>query len=161
MKKSFKTGVSFGLVSGVLTTLGLLIGIGISTESKIAVISGVLTIAIADALSDAFGIHLSQESSGVKSDKHIWEATFATFVSKFLFALTFLIPILLFKIDVAIVISIVWGMFLIGYLSYVVSKGNDDKKGEFFAVITEHFALFTIVILSSYFVGKLINNFLN
>ena len=93
MKKSYKTGISFGLVSGVLTTLGLLIGLAVSTQSKAAVIGGILTIAIADALSDSFGVHLSQESSGENTQKQVWEATFATFLSKFLFALTFLIPI--------------------------------------------------------------------
>lgn len=69
VKKSYKTGISFGLVSGVLTTLGLLVGLGVGTQSREVIIGGILTIAVADALSDAFGVHLSQESSGENSKK--------------------------------------------------------------------------------------------
>ena len=128
VKKSFKVGVSFGMVSGVLTTLGLLIGLGVSTQSKTAVIGGILTIAIADALSDAFGVHLSQEASGDSSTKHVWEATISTFLSKFIFALTFLIPVYFLNIKYAIVVSSLWGLFLISLLSILISKGMDKKK---------------------------------
>ena len=160
MKKSIKTGISFGLVSGVLTTLGLLIGLGISTQSKIAVISGILTIAITDALSDAFGIHLSQESTGVNSEKHIWEATFSTFLSKFFISLTFVFPVLMLSINFAVLISIIWGFILIGILSLLVSKNNEDAREERKKVLIEHLVLFSLVILLSYIVGRLLNIYL-
>ncbi len=38
MKHSIKTGVSFGLTSGIITTLGLMVGLNSSTHSRIAVI---------------------------------------------------------------------------------------------------------------------------
>ena len=129
MKKSYKAGISFGLVSGVLTTLGLLIGLGVSTQSKVAVIGGILTIAIADALSDSFGVHLSQESSGDNTQKQVWEATFATFFSKFFFALTFLIPILIFNISLSLIVSVIWGLILISVLSLLISNGEGGSKG--------------------------------
>jgi VIT1/CCC1 family predicted Fe2+/Mn2+ transporter len=160
LKESLKIGFSFGLVSGVLTTLGLLIGLGVSTESKSAVIGGILTIAIADALSDSFGVHLSQESSGNNSKRQIWEATFSTFFSKFIFALSFLIPVIILDLELAVLVSTLWGLFLIGLLSYFVSKGNRNRgeEGKFLHVISEHFALFLLVITSSYFIGIFINN---
>ncbi|MGZ8381620.1 MAG: hypothetical protein ACXW4C_08190, partial [Nitrospira sp.] len=55
MKASFKTGLSFGLTSGVITTLGLMVGLHSGTHSRTVVIGGILTIAIADAMSDALG----------------------------------------------------------------------------------------------------------
>lgn len=159
IKKSYKEGVSFGLVSGVLTTLGLLIGLGVSTDSKVAVIGGIITIAIADALSDSFGVHLSQESSGLNSQKHIWEATISTFLSKFFFALTFLIPLFLFNLKEAVIVSAFWGMFLILALSFLVAKNNESKKGEITKVISEHLVLFFMISVSSYLVGLLINTY--
>jgi len=159
MKESFKAGVSFGLVSGVLTTLGLLIGLGVSTQSKAAVIGGILTIAIADALSDSFGVHLSQEAAGDRSHKHVWEATIATFLSKFLFALTFLIPITLFDMKTAIIVSGVWGLSVIILLSFEISKSNGAGKKEILAVISEHLILFLLVVASSYLVGLLIDKY--
>ena len=155
VRKSFKVGVSFGMVSGVLTTLGLLIGLGVSTQSKVTVIGGILTIAVADALSDAFGVHLSQEASGDSSTKHVWEATVSTFLSKFIFALTFLIPVYFLSIKYAIIVSSLWGLFLIGFLSILISKGMAKK--ERVEVVLEHFVLFLLVTLSSYFIGILID----
>ena len=47
---------------GVITTLGLIVGLHSGTHSRAIVIGGILTIAIADAMSDALGIHVSEES---------------------------------------------------------------------------------------------------
>src|SRR4030042_5795826 len=95
MNPSLKTGLSFGLTSGIITTLGLMVGLHSGTNSKIAVIGGVLTIAVADAFSDALGIHISEEAENKYVAKEIWEATLSTFFSKFIFALTFIVPIIL------------------------------------------------------------------
>ncbi|MBW2265656.1 MAG: hypothetical protein JRF28_05735, partial [Deltaproteobacteria bacterium] len=56
MKHALKTGLSFGLTSGTITTLGLMVGLHSGTHSKLVVLGGILTIAIADAFSDALGI---------------------------------------------------------------------------------------------------------
>ena len=80
MKISIRKGVGFGLTSGIITTLGLIVGLNAGTHSKIVVIAGILTIAIADAFSDSMGIHISEESGHKnKSSKEIWESTISTF----------------------------------------------------------------------------------
>lgn len=53
MRLSIRKGFSFGLTSGVITTLGLIVGLHSSTHSDLSVIGGILSIAIADAMSDA------------------------------------------------------------------------------------------------------------
>ena len=73
MKKSIKKGFSFGLTSGIITTLGLIVGLYSITESKLAVIGGILVIAIADAFSDAMGIHVSEESDIRNSKREVWQ----------------------------------------------------------------------------------------
>ncbi|MDI6733408.1 MAG: hypothetical protein QME51_05200, partial [Planctomycetota bacterium] len=60
MNHSIKTGFSFGSTSGVITTLGLMVGLHSGTHSKFAVLGGIVTIAVADAFSDALGIHISE-----------------------------------------------------------------------------------------------------
>jgi len=52
MKHLLKTGLSFGLTSGIITTLGLMVGLNSSTHSDLVVIGGILTIAIADGFLD-------------------------------------------------------------------------------------------------------------
>ena len=121
------------------------------TESKMAVIGGILVIAIADAFSDAMGIHVSEESDKKNSEKEIWETTISTLFSKFVFALSFIVPILLFNLGTAIIISIIWGILLITTLSFYISKGNKDSPKR---VIVEHLAIAIFVIVVTYYVGK-------
>ncbi len=151
MKKSIKKGFSFGLTSGIITTLGLIVGLYSITESKIAVIGGILVIAIADAFSDAMGIHVSEESDKKNSEKEIWEATISTLLSKFIFALSFVVPVLLFNLSTAIIINIMWGILLMTSLSFYISKGNENSPTK---VIVEHLAIAIFVVVVTYYVGK-------
>ena len=151
MKKSIKKGFSFGLTSGIITTLGLIVGLYSITESKLAILGGILVIAIADALSDAMGIHISEESDKKNSEKEIWEATFSTLFSKFIFALSFVIPILLFSLGIAVIVNIIWGIFLMTILSYMIGKRNGDVP---YKVILEQLVITIFVIAITYYVGK-------
>jgi len=151
MKKSIKKGFSFGLTSGIITTLGLIVGLYSITESKLAILGGILVIAIADALSDAMGIHVSEESDKKNSKKEIWEATISTLFSKFIFALSFAVPILLFSLGIAVIVNIIWGIFLMTTLSYIIGKRNGDVP---YKVILEHLVITIFVIAITYYVGR-------
>lgn len=148
---SVKTGLSFGSTSGVLTTLGLMVGLFSGTGSKLAVIGGVLTIALADSLSDAFGIHIAEESEGVHSDKEIWQSTFSTFLTKLIFALTFVVPVLLFTLKTAIVISVIWGLLILTVLSWKMARSQKRKSWQ---LISEHLAVATFVVMATHFLGR-------
>lgn len=156
IRHTLKTGFSFGLTSGIITTLGLIVGLNSGTHSRLAVIGGILTIAIADAFSDALGIHVSEESENVHSTLEIWESTFSTFFTKFFFALTFIIPILLLKLSAAIVASVVWGLSILALFSYFIAK---EQKTTPWKVITEHLLIAVVVIITTHFVGEWISSF--
>lgn len=151
MNAQIRKGLGFGLTSGVITTLGLIVGLDVSTGSRLAVIAGILVIAIADSLSDAMGIHISEEATYKKSTKQIWEATIATFLFKFFFAIIFVIPFLLFELLTAVYLSIGWGLFLIIIYSYDLGIKTKTKP---YKVIAEHVFLTILVILASYLAGK-------
>jgi len=128
MKHSLKTGFSFGLTSGIITTLGLIVGLHSGTHSKVVIIGGILIIAIADAFSDALGIHISEESEGRHTAKEIWESTFFTFGAKFVFAMTFVIPVLLLPLTAAIIVSVAWGLSLLGIFSFYIAREQRVKS---------------------------------
>ena len=69
MNHSLKTGLAFGLTSGTITTIGLMVGLHSGTHSSLIVVGGILTIAVADAFSDALGIHIAEEAENVHTDK--------------------------------------------------------------------------------------------
>ncbi|MFH1575997.1 MAG: VIT1/CCC1 transporter family protein [Candidatus Margulisiibacteriota bacterium] len=150
LKHSLKTGLSFGLTSGIITTLGLMVGLSAGTHSKLVVIGGILTIAIADAFSDALGIHVSEESENVHTPREIWEATLATFLSKFFFALTFIVPVLLFELAAAVLISAAWGLSILGILSYKMGAAGEEKP---LKVVFEHLLIAVIVIFLTHYAG--------
>lgn len=153
MQHSIKVGLSFGLASGVITTLGLMVGLNAGTSSKMIVLGGILTIAIADSMSDAMGIHMSEESENVHSTKEIWISTITTFLAKFLFALTFVVPILLFELATAIIISVIWGFILIIISTYFNAK---KQKSGVIGPIVEHLVVTSLVLLATNFVGQAI-----
>ncbi len=155
MKHSLKIGLSFGLTSGIITTLGLMMGLYSGTHSKLVVIGGILIIAVADALSDALGIHVSEESEGKHTEKEIWISTVSTFFSKFIFALTFIVPVLLFKLPTAIIISVIWGLLLLSIFSFKIAK---EQKTNSWKVIAEHIIIAIIVIIATYYIGSWINS---
>lgn len=145
-----RTGIHFGLTSGVITTLGLIVGLHAGTHSTLAVVGGVLTIAVADACSDALGIHISEEGEHVHSTREIWQATLATFISKFLMALTFLVPLWLCPLPTAIVVSIVWGLIVITLLSYQLAQSQGVQPGK---VVGEHLAIAIVVVALTHALG--------
>ena len=155
MKDWLRTGVSFGLTSAVITTLGLMVGLHSGTGSKTVVLDGILTIAIADAFSDALGIHISEESENVHTTRQVWAATLATFLTKFLFALTFVIPVLLFPLGQAIIISLVWGLLTLTLLSYVVARSEGVSP---WRTIGEHLLIAIVVISITHSLGDYLSS---
>lgn len=156
MKASWKTGLSFGLTSGVITTLGLMVGLHAGTHSRAVVLGGILTIAVADALSDAMGIHLAEESKNSGPASHVWEATLATFAAKFVIAGTFVVPVLVLPLDPAIVISIVWGLFLLTVLSFFLARAQSIAPWK---VIGEHLVIALCVVAITHVVGDWVRGF--
>ncbi|MBU2598217.1 MAG: hypothetical protein KKC53_03435 [Actinobacteria bacterium] len=150
MRHTIRTGISFGLTSGIITTLGLIVGLHSGTHSKIVVISGVLIIAIADAFSDAFGIHISEESENIHTAKEIWESTIYTFLAKFIFALIFVIPILMFELSIAMITSVILGLFMLSIFSFIIAR---EQKRRPWKVIAEHLIIALVVIIITHYVG--------
>ena len=148
--------MSFGLTSGVITTLGLMVGLNSGTHSRPVVIGGILTIAIADAMSDALGIHVSEESKNNSPAIQIWEATAATFAAKFLIALTFAVPVLLAPLDQAICISVIWGLLLLAGLSFFLARTQGIAPWK---VIGEHLVIALCVVALAHAVGHWVQQY--
>jgi len=152
MKISIRKGLGFGLTSGIITTLGLMVGLSSGTKSKAIVLGGIAVIAIADALSDAMGMHISEESGHKDIPKReVWESTIATFFFKFIFALTFVIPVLLFNLSLAIWVSVGWGISLLAVFSFYIAKKQEGHPGK---AVFEHLFIAFVVIIATHFAGK-------
>ena len=156
MKDSLRINITFGLTSAVITTLGLMVGLHSGTHSKTVVVVGILIIAIADAFSDALGIHVSEESENTHTLKEIWASTIATFLAKFLFALTFAVPVIALPLWTAIIVSLLWGLTLLTVLSYTMAKSKGEAPWK---IVTQHVLIALAVIGITHWVGDWVATF--
>ena len=145
-----RTGLFFGATSGVITTIGLITGLHSGTNSVTAVLGGIFVIAVADALSDALGIHLAEESDPSATQRHIWSATITTFLAKFLFAITFAVPVLLLPLRTAVFVSVAWGVAVIAVLSLFIARA---QKSSPIAIVAEHVGIAILVVVVSHYIG--------
>jgi vacuolar iron transporter family protein len=151
MRESVKRGISFGLTSGIITTLGLMMGLNAGTGLKLAVIGGVLTIAIADAFSDSLGIHIAEESSKRNGHRAIWEATISTFFTKFFVAASFIVALLVFELSLAIKINLLWGFILLVVFNFILARRRNENP---WIVVSEHVLIAAVVVTITFFIGK-------
>lgn len=157
MKAATKTGLHFGLTSGVITTLGLIVGLHSGTHSELAVTGGILTIAVADALSDALGIHISQEGNPDADPRSVWLATASTLVTKMLMALSFVLPVLLLELSTAIVVSVVWGLLVLTLLSLQLARERGVAPAP---VVLEHLLIAVLVVVVTHYLGDAVARYL-
>lgn len=151
-------GISFGLTTAVITSLGMIVGLYSATSSKLVVVAGIVIMAIADGLSDAIGLHCVEEAEIEKgkakhTPKEVWLTTIFTFLSISGFTLTFVIPILLFPLETAVPLAIAWGILLLIILNFHIAKIRKERPMK---IISEHVLLALFVIIISYWIGGLI-----
>lgn len=152
------TGISFGLTTAVITSLGMIVGMHSATSSKLAVVAGIVVMAIADGLSDAVGLHTAEEAeveNGRRkhTSKEIWLTTLFAFISVSGFTLTFAIPILLFSLETAVFLAIAWGILLLILLNFYIAKIRKENPTK---LISEHILLAIFVVIVSHVVGSLV-----
>jgi hypothetical protein len=151
MKHSLKTGLCFGMTSGIITTLGLMTGLEAGTNSRLAVLGGIITIAVADAFSDALGIHVAEESENRHTAREIWESTVGTFIIKFLVASSFAIPVVLLDLSVAVLAGTIWGLLLLSALSVYLAAEQGEPAWK---VVGEHVLIAVTVVVVARFLGQ-------
>lgn len=149
MKTAIKKGFGFGLTSGIITTLGMMIGLNMVTHSKVAVLAGILVIAITDALSDAVAIFMADETSSHK-EVSIWQESISLFISKLVVGFTFALPVIFLDLNLAVSASVIYGLVLLLALSYFIAK-ND--RHPILKLVISHLLVAILVIIISAIVG--------
>lgn len=154
-KKNFKnilTKFSFGATSSIITSLGLIIGLNKIARPQFGIIGGLLLIGLADNISDGLGIHIYQESESLNKNE-VWFSTITNFITRFLVSLVFIIFVLFFPINIAVVLSVIYGLLVLLTISYFIAK---KRKTNSLPIIIEHIAIAGVVIAASHFLSRLI-----
>lgn len=148
--RNYQTRFSFGSSAALITNLGLITGLDSTTNAKFSIITSILVIAIADNISDSFGIHVYQESEHLNR-REVWLSTSTNFLARLFVSLVFVLLIALLPIGPAVVCSLIFGLLLLTLISYIIAK--DEKVSPLLSIL-EHLGIALVVILLSEFVGK-------
>ena len=150
--RGWQTRFSFGSTSAIITNLALMAGLHSEANAKINIMGGILVIAIADNISDSFGIHIYQESENIET-REVWISTIFNFISRILVSLNFVALILLLPLNAAIISSIIWGLLLLAAVSYMIAK---NEAGNPYLAILTHILIAVVVIFLSNLIGDLL-----
>ncbi|NBX71893.1 hypothetical protein EBQ91_03155 [bacterium] len=142
---------SLGATAAIITSMGIVAGLGQNDSLKMITIAGLLTFAIADNISDALAIHIYKESEG-NNKKEVYRATFGNFITRFITVLSFIVIVWLLTAHIAIIVACLWGLALLTLISYKISKiKKSNPKKEIFW----HLFVSVCVIVGSTLIGNL------
>jgi len=145
---------SFGSTSAIITNLALIIGLDTAADAKLAIISSLLVIALADNISDTLGIHMYQEAEGLRKSL-VWKLTITNFFSRLITSLGFVLIVLIFPINIAVIFSLVYGFLVLAIVSYLISI---KRKINPWSSIFEHLIIAVVVVILSKFIGSMVIN---
>lgn len=139
----------FGSSAAILTDVSLIVGLGSARAGKGPILAGLLTIAVADNISDSLGIHLYKESEGYGQRLSLLSTTL-NFLSRLLISCTFIAIVLVLPLAHALYIGLIWGLLLIVFISYLISRSNRDNPVKEMVI---HVLVAVVVIALSRYLG--------
>lgn len=149
--------VMFGLSSGVVTTLGFVVGLGIGLKSTETVLASILIMAFADSLSDSGGIYTEKKMEFFSEKEEAKRTFLLNFFSKAGIILLFVPPFIFLQLNTAILLSVIMAIVILIFLSIEIAS---VQRGGYVKTIAFHLALFLGISLISLGIGRLIKVFL-
>lgn len=146
------TSFSFGSTSAVITCLALIASRVSSDMPKSILLGSLLIIAVADNISDMFGIHMYQDSS-LDSKNDVWSLTATNFIARLVIMLIFIAGIIFLPAKIDLIFSIIFGLTILVILSILIAM---ERKLNPTAIVLKHLLMAVIVVSLSGFLTHLI-----
>ena len=141
---------SFGGTAAIVASVALIVGLDAAALPKVAIVSSLLIVALADNLTDSLSIHVYQESERLEPRK-AFLATITNFTARLLVSLSFVLLVLLLPTRAAIVAALAWGLLLLGLLSWVIAR---QRRVRPIPEIAKHLAVAAFVIFVAEAIGE-------
>jgi len=142
----------FGSSAAIITDVSLIVGLGSAQAGKGPILAGLLTIAVADNISDSLGIHMYKESEGYGQRMSLF-STVLNFLSRLFISFTFIAIVLALPIAHAIYVGLAWGLLLITIISYMISRSNRVSPVK---EVLLHILTAAVVVALSHYLGHAI-----
>lgn len=149
LKDHGKQGISFGVMDGIITVLGVIMGL-FSTADKKIIVLGALAAGIADAFANAAGIHVSQETRKNHSHEIVIKETIYCFIATVVVMLSLIWPYLFFTLGTSTIIAFIVGVvWLISLGSFVAKISGRSRK----RLVAEYIAIGFVISAITYLIG--------
>jgi hypothetical protein len=149
--------ISYGGTAAVVTSMGLISGLGAAGATKPIIVSALLIAALADNLTDSLSVHILQESEQ-RAQKDAFIGTVTNFVTRLLLCVSFVLLVGLFPPAHAVKVATVWGMLLLTGLTYPIAR---ERKVKPVPEVIKHLLVAAIVIIASTAIGHWIGTVLD
>jgi VIT1/CCC1 family predicted Fe2+/Mn2+ transporter len=143
------TQLSYGGTAAIVTSMGLIVGFDTARASQATLVGSLLLIAVADNLADSLAIHAYQESERLAA-KQAFRSTVTNFLTRFLVAGSFVILALALPLGRLTPAAVVWGLALLGTLTYFVARGRAASPA---LEVAKHIGVAIVVIAVSRAIG--------
>ncbi|MBD3259820.1 hypothetical protein GF371_04300 [Candidatus Woesearchaeota archaeon] len=150
-------GLTYGAMSSIIVVSAIIAGLSV-IHNQVLLFVGIIVTGVGDALADAVGFHVSEETEKFHNQREVWKSTFFVFISKIAVVAILLVPILFLELQIATIVSFVIAMILIVLISAMVCKLN--KKFTCWKLSLEYIFFAVLAILISYGLGKLVSYFI-
>jgi len=137
--------ISFGGTAAIVTSMALITGLNAVGTGKATLITALLIAALADNITDSLSIHIYQESQRL-DEREAFIGTLSNFTTRLLGSLSFVIIVVVFPPHVVVPGSIIWGMLLLGVLSYLLAR---DRNVGVLSEVIKHLVVAAAVIIIS------------
>ena len=133
-------GVAFGTIDGLITILGVVIGIASATENTGAVLIAGLVAGLANAFGNTFGFYASelaeraehiQENQHLSSMTETRRSTFLAFAHSLGSTLVIVAPFALLNLTLAMISSLIFALILLFTLGAFVGKFSHASPWKF------------------------------
>lgn len=151
------SGMTFGVMDGVLTVTSVLVGLG-PVADKSAVVLAMFIVGLADSMANAAGIRVSQETVVHLKKSQIFRSMLLAFLGTFIVTVALIIPLIFFDMSTSIYVSTFLGILLMIGLGIFVGTRRMYKSHEMLRLIAEYIITAGIIITISHTLGLMYNN---
>ena len=144
--------ISFGSTAAIVTSMALITGLNAAGTAKSILISALLIAALADNLTDSLSIHIYQESARL-DEREAFISTLSNFITRLLGSLSFVLIVVVFPPNVVVPGSVVWGMLLLGVLSYFLAR---ERNVRILPEVIKHLVVAAVAIIISKIIAHLL-----
>ena len=137
--------ISFGGTAAIVTSMALITGLDAVGTAKSTLISALLIAALADNLTDSLSIHIYQESVRL-DEREAFIGTLTNFITRLLGSLSFVFIVAVFRPDVVVLVAVVWGMLLLGVLTYLLAR---ERNVGILSEVIKHLVVAAAAIITS------------